>query len=89
MYIFIYKSPTSLPVSKYRKNGQKFQILPVQVKIFTEAEPRGIPASFKLIPIPHFENKPQRTRIPTQELNQQIKDNSPHLFFTLHCVRDK
>ena len=89
MHIFISSSPTSLPVSKYRKNGQKFQNLPVQVKIFTEAEPRGIPASVKLIPIPHFELQPPRIRILIQELSQQIKDNSHPLFFTPYSVRDK
>ena len=88
IYSFLH-SPTSLPVSKYRKNVQKFQILPVQMKIFTKAEPRDTSASFKFILITHFELQPPRTRILTQELSQQIKDNSHPLFFTPYSVRDK
>lgn len=37
------------------KNVQKFLILLVQMKIFIEAESRGISGSIKLIPIPTFE----------------------------------
>ena len=89
MHIFISKLSHKSPSIQIQEKWPKFQNLPVQVKIFTEAEPRGIPASVKLIPIPHFELQPPRIRILIQELSQQIKDNSHPLFFTPYSVRDK
>ena len=84
MHIFISSSPTSLPVSKYRKNGQKFQNLPVQVKIFTEAEPRGIPASVNLISIPHFEIITTKKKVLHQE--HSYNSRTIHYIYSPHYL---
>ena len=74
MHIFISKLSHKSPSIQIQEKWPNFQNLPVQVKIFTEAEPRGIPASIKLMLIPHFEIKPPRIRILTQEQLKNFKD---------------
>ena len=59
---------------RYRKIVQKFQSLLVQMKIFTEAESRGISASVKLHFCPSLRNQPTQNQDPHPGTAQESKD---------------
>ena len=82
IHVFNSSSPTIVTVPKYMRNNTKFQILLVQMKIFTEVEPRGISASFKPISILHFKNKPLKKRILHFELNHNSR--TIHIIYSTH-----
>ncbi|KNZ49661.1 hypothetical protein VP01_486g2 [Puccinia sorghi] len=88
--VFNSKSPTSLPVSRYRKFFQKFPILLVKMKIFTAAE-YSILASFKIIHILELKHNSMSIHIIHSPLNtgsgiNHFSEVSPSLFRSPCCI---
>ena len=84
MHIFISKLSHKSPSIQIQEKWPKFQNLPVQVKIFTEAEPRGIPASVKLIPISHFEIITTKNKVLHQE--HSYNSRTIHFIYSPHYL---